>query len=413
MSGNLSSAHSTTDDPTSDTFGRTQLQIWFEVSLAIVMNLVAFTGNTLVVIAIHYDQRLNTITNMLVENLAFTDIFMAALHMPFWVISLRYGRWVFGHALCQLVGLTQLIFGIASLFTMTGIAFNRYFNIVRRNLYLKYFSTKKITYIMIFLSWLGPIIATTPQVYGWGKIDYHALFSDCTCVWNLPDVSFIITLCVMTIFLAAAVITWCYYTIYKTVKASAQRMQGHAAKSNVRSNAANKAGEKTEKKVLKTSFVVVCVYMTCWTPLSVMGFIEVFGGESPRWAHLFAYYFVFCSSLTNPFIYGIMNPQFQQTFRKMLRVRVNDVQPISSRTNGKETKSTALSGKVVLGEEMPSTSIQSIPVFRDQNQNLPVKANSSHNATDTGVFVNSLPEAEEQSGAPGKPFIIKQGQAWK
>lgn len=403
MINNLTLFHSDAKNLEEDIFGRSQLQVWFEVSLGILMCLVALTGNILVVIAIHYDQRLNTITNILVENLAFTDIFMAALHMPFWIISLRNGRWIFGHALCQLVGLTQLIFGIASLFTMTGIAFNRYFNIVRRNLYIKYFSTKKITYIIIFLTWLGPIIATTPQLYGWGKIDYHALFADCTCVWNLPDVSFIITLCVMTIFLAAAVITWCYYTIYKTVKASGERMQGHAAKSNMKSDLAHKSGEKTENKVLKTSFVVVCVYMTCWTPLSVMGFIEVFGGESPRWAHLFAYYFVFCSSLTNPFIYGVMNPQFQRTFKKMFRIRENDVQPISSRTDFKETKNTMLGSKVVLVDDMPSTSITLVSLFRDQN----------HNASDTGVFVNVVAEAEEQSDVPGKSFIRKNGQAWQ
>lgn len=399
----------TPDSPSSDPLGRTEPQVWFELSLGILICLVAFTGNTLVVIAIHYDRRLNTITNMLIENLAFTDIFMASLHMPFWLISLRYGRWVFGHALCQLVGLTQLIFGISSLFTMTGIAFNRYFNIVRRNLYLKYFSTKKTTYFMILFAWVGPTIATTPQLYGWGEIAYHDLFSDCTCVWNLPDVSYIVTLCVMTIFLAAAIISWCYYTIYKTVKASAQRMQGHAAKSNVQSNASTKSSEKTEAKVLKTSFVVVCVYMTCWTPLSVIGFIEVFGGESPRGAHLFAYYFVFCSSLTNPFIYGIMNPQFQQTFKKMLRIRVNDVQPVSSRANDKGTKSTALDGQPI--EDIPSISIQTVPVFRIQN---PVETTSSHNATDkTEALVNSLPEDEDNSNAPAKPLILKRDQAWK
>lgn len=180
-------------------------------------------------------------------------------------------------------------------------------------------------------------------------------------------------------------------------------MQGHAGKSNVKSNLVRKSGEKTETKVLKTSFVVVCVYMTCWTPLSVMGFIEVFGGESPRWAHLFAYYLVFCSSLTNPFIYGIMNPQFQQSFKKMFRLRVNDVQPISSRANCKETKSTALGSKAVLADDMPSTSINSVPLFRDQN----------HNASDTGVFVNGVAEAEEQSDVPGKSFIKRNCQAWQ
>lgn len=327
----------------------------------------------MVVIAIHSDQSLNNITNMLIENLAFTDIFMASLHMPFWIISLRYGRWVFGHAVCQLVGLTQLLFGICSLFTMTGIAFNRYFNIVRRNLYLKYFSTKKTTYILIIISWLGPLSLTSPQLYGWGKIEYHVLFADCTCVWDLPDISYIIFLCFTTIFAAAAFMSWCYYTIYKTVKASAQRMQGHAAKSNVKSNTTGATkSDRTEKKVLKTSFVVVVVYMTCWTPLSVIGFIEVFGSSSPRWAHIFAYYFVFCSSLTNPFIYGIMNPQFQSAFKKMLRIGRNEVQSLSSVGRGKggegsnATKSTGMDVVCTI-ENMPSTSTQSEPVFRNQN----------------------------------------------
>ncbi|XP_015780001.1 PREDICTED: melatonin receptor type 1A-like isoform X1 [Acropora digitifera] len=371
MTGN--SNLSNQDDPTTDTLGRSEAQMWLEISLAILICLVAFTGNVLVVIAIHSDQRLNNITNMLIENLAFTDIFMASLHMPFWIISLRYGRWVFGHAVCQLVGLTQLLFGICSLFTMTGIAFNRYFNIVRRNLYLKYFSTKKTTYILIIISWLGPLSVTSPQLYGWGKIEYHVLFADCTCVWDLPDISYIIFLCFTTIFAAAAFMSWCYYTIYKTVKASAQRMQGHAAKSNVKSNTTGATkSDRTEKKVLKTSFVVVVVYMTCWTPLSVIGFIEVFGSSSPRWAHIFAYYFVFCSSLTNPFIYGIMNPQFQSAFKKMLRIGRNEVQPLSSVGRGKggdgsnATKSTGVDVVCTI-ENMPSTSTQSEPVFRNHN----------------------------------------------
>ena len=349
----------------------------------------------MVVLAIHYDQRLNTVTNMLIENLAFTDIFMASLHMPFWIISLRYGRWVLGHVACQMVGLTQLLFGICSLFTMTGIAFNRYFNIVRRNLYLKYFSTKKTTYIIIIASWLGTLAFTTPQLYGWGKIDYHVLFSDCTCVWDLPDVSYIIFLCAGTIFAAATVISWCYYTIYKTVKASAERMLEHAATNNVKSNAVGNKSERSERKVLKTSFVVVCVYMTCWTPLSVIGFIEVFGSSSPRWAHLFAYYFVFCSSLTNPFIYGIMNPQFQYTFKKMLRIGSDNVLPMSSasRVKGNEcgTKTTPLDS-VQLIEEMPSTTIQSVPVFRAQDID--------------------KREAEDTSSAPMQPSSKKGGQAW-
>ena len=41
---NTTSALPSTGNPASDPLGRSQLQIWFEVSLAIVFSLVAFTG---------------------------------------------------------------------------------------------------------------------------------------------------------------------------------------------------------------------------------------------------------------------------------------------------------------------------------------------------------------------------------
>ena len=366
MSENNTLTDATLQGARGDPLGRSQLQMWFEVSVAILICLVAFTGNMFVVIAIHFDQRLNTITNMLIENLAFSDIFMAAFHMPFWIISLRYGRWVFQQVTCQLVGLTQLIFGVSSLFTMTGVALNRYLNVVRRNLYFKYFSTKKTTIAVIMISWLGPVTVTTPQLYGWGEIDYHVLFTDCTCVWRLDDISFIIFLCVATIFLAAVIISFCYYRIYKAVQASSHRMQGHVQRSNVQRHGTSKAADRTEVKVLKTSFVVVCVYMVCWTPLSIVGFIEVFGAESPRWVHFFAYVFVFGSSLINPFIYGIMNPQFQRAFKNMLRIQNNEVRPISIQP-GNDTKNSNVSSQLQV-QDLPSTYKQAVPVYRSHGE---------------------------------------------
>lgn len=304
------------DDVIGDSVGRSDVQIGFEVFLAILISLTAFIGNSLVVYAIHRDARLNTITNLLIENLAFSDILMALLHMPFWIVSLRYGRWVFGHAVCQIAGVTQLIFGIVSLLTMTAIAINRYFKVVKRHLYVKFFSSRKTTYLVIALCWFASIAVNTPQLYGWGKIDYHVIYTDCTCVWGLEDKSYILFLCIATIFLPATIIFSCYFVIYRTVRESARRVQGHSALPNP-----TKTDDKTENKVLKTSLVVVVVYMVCWTPLSVIGFKEVFGSTSARWLHFVSYTLAYCSSMTNPFIYGIMNPQFKNAFASILHLR--------------------------------------------------------------------------------------------
>ena len=299
-----------------DPLGRGDIEIWFQVALAILISLISFLGNSLVVYAIHKDIRLNTITNMLIENLAFSDILMATLHMPFWVVSLRYGKWVFGHVVCELAGVTQLIFGIVSLLTMTAIALNRYLKVCKRNLYSKFFCNRKATYIIIICCWMISIAVNTPQLYGWGNITFHLYFSDCTCEWENSDISYIIFLCAMTIFTPATIIFACYYVIYKTVRASTRRVQGH---SDLRNQ--GKSEDTSDAKVLKTSLVVVCVYLACWTPISVIGFIEVFGSQSPRLAYFVSYVGAYCSSMTNPFIYGIMNPQFKRAFSTILRLR--------------------------------------------------------------------------------------------
>lgn len=299
-----------------DPLGRGDIEIWFQVILAVLICLTSFLGNSLVVYAIHKDTRLNTITNVLIENLAYSDIFMAIFHMPFWIVSLRFGKWVFGHVACEVAGVTQLIFGIVSLLTMTAIAINRYLKVCRRHLYTKFFSNRKATYVIVFCCWILSIAVNTPQLYGWGNITYHHFFTDCTCEWANPDISYIIFLVAMTIFTPATIIFGCYYVIYKTVRASARRVQGHFDLPNL-----GKSEDKSDARVLKTSLVVVCVYIACWTPLSVIGFIEVFGSQSPRLAYFISYVGAYCSSMTNPFIYGIMNPQFKRAFSTIVRLR--------------------------------------------------------------------------------------------
>lgn len=66
-----------------DPLGRTPLQVGIEVTIAVLICLACIAGNVTVVIAIHKTPRLKTVTNMLVENLAWTDISMATLHLPF------------------------------------------------------------------------------------------------------------------------------------------------------------------------------------------------------------------------------------------------------------------------------------------------------------------------------------------
>ena len=86
-----------------------------------------------------------------------------------------------------------------------------------------------------------------------------------------------------------------------------------------------------------------------------------------------------------------MNPQFQQAFKKLLRFRANEIEPMSSTSQVKEnvtgTATTDVTGLQTIGD-VPSTSIQLGVIDQNQNQ-------------------------VKHTDAPTKPLEVMKAQAWK
>lgn len=315
-----------------DPLGRSPLQLGIEVTIAVLICVTCIVGNSLVVIAIHRTPRLNTITNMLVENLAWTDISMATLHLPFWIASMYSGQWPLGHVACRLVGFSELVFGTASLQTMAGIAINRYFSIVKRNLYVKYFSDRETTYLIIAFSWIVPLIVCSPPLYGWGTIEYSNKFNDCTMGWNVNDISFVVFLLTISILTTMIIIICCYFAIFKFVRRSSRQIQNHI-QSEIHSNPhINTTTAKRETKIIEVFVAVVCVYVLCWTPVCAVGILEIIDLAAPRFVYIIVYYMMFSSSFWNPIIYGVFNTQFKEAFKQMY----NTLKPSEARSSTTE-----------------------------------------------------------------------------
>ena len=75
-----------------DPLNRSRAEVILEVTFAILVCLASVLGNVLVVYVIHKYSEMQTITNVLIHNLALTDIIMATLNMPFWITSLFSGN---------------------------------------------------------------------------------------------------------------------------------------------------------------------------------------------------------------------------------------------------------------------------------------------------------------------------------
>jgi len=85
-----------------------------EALVLIILMLLALFGNSLVCYVVTKNPRLRTPSNMLVLNLAISDILMAGLCMPLSLGVLVAGKWPYGEALCDMQGFFIFSFGIVS-----------------------------------------------------------------------------------------------------------------------------------------------------------------------------------------------------------------------------------------------------------------------------------------------------------
>ena len=297
-----------------DPLGRSRSEISLEVALSILICLISILDNFLVVYVVNKDSRLKRVTNIFILNLALTDIFMATMYMPFWVISLHSGSWIFSEKWCQLSAAILSILGTTSHLNMGLIAFNRYVRVVKPAMYSILFPSKRMARLYCALLWIASTLVATPPLYGWGKIAYHPSFAICTFSWKIQHISYAIVLMAVLVNGNTIAIFYSYYKIYKILKESTHNLNAHSTEDGAPSS----ERRRTDIKLLKTSFAVVCTFVVTMTPGSVLAICETAGCLIPRTISLAAMYLMFTSGLVNPIIYGLMNPQFQTAFKRTL-----------------------------------------------------------------------------------------------
>ena len=110
------------------------LPIYAQVSLIFLytaMCIVAVGGNGIVCYIVLAYQRMRTVTNYFIVNLACSDILMAILCIPFsFVANMILHYWPFGKIMCPVVTYAQVVSVFLSAFTLVAISLDRYVAII-------------------------------------------------------------------------------------------------------------------------------------------------------------------------------------------------------------------------------------------------------------------------------------------
>ncbi|XP_031564054.1 substance-K receptor-like [Actinia tenebrosa] len=132
----------------------------------VLLLMVSLTGNTLILWAIYEDKRLRTNTNILIANMAVSDLIFPLVSVPTIVVALNFNRkWLiggdFGVAICKLVHFLGEISFLISIYSCIFIALDRYYAVAHP--FKGGFSRSRLKYIIPGI-WIFSGLVTSPYL---------------------------------------------------------------------------------------------------------------------------------------------------------------------------------------------------------------------------------------------------------
>ncbi|XP_033119200.1 sphingosine 1-phosphate receptor 1-like [Anneissia japonica] len=262
--------------------GATLFSIYF-----VLICICSIVENVIILTAIIRVKRLHKRRNILIFNLAVTDLMAGVIYPCSTFLNTVY---------MESIG---FIIGIVSVFTILAIATERFLKIVvfpkRSNSYIG--TTRQLVGASIF-AWVIPLVIIFPL----------SLYDDTL------HIVISLTLGPLCIFVVMTAISVLYFAIYIKIRSHDKRMQ---------TNLNRTENYSLTKLVLKAYVVIVVVYAICWLPWAIESFriiyttyYDIIDEKSHCIASTLAFFIgvamVLLNSAVNPIIYWLRLPDFRK-----------------------------------------------------------------------------------------------------
>ncbi|XP_078355133.1 histamine H2 receptor-like [Oculina patagonica] len=286
-------------------------------SILVLTIALSLAGNTLVCLAFYRNRRLRTITNFYVLSLSIIGLLIATFAFPFTAIASVLRQWPFNDNFCQFNGFLSYYIAGVSLGTLALTAVNRYFCVVKPQLYPILFTKKKTVFSIAFV-WLFTLSAgltvtlVTPISFAW-----HPENLFCPMTGLRVDDSKVIASVFVAVFIVfpMCVILFCYGSVYRAIRR--HNVAVNPSLQEATSQGTVSAHEIQASRVLLAAVIGFCV---CWTPAIIISILKrVTQLQTPSLWLSFYTLFAASSSWINPIIYGVMNRAMRKEFLKLLR----------------------------------------------------------------------------------------------
>lgn len=350
--GNMSTYfNETIDDPLVDAESTGLLVIRvLRIAAMVFVMIAAVFGNMLVIISVFRFERLRIIANSFIVSLAFADLTVALLVMPFNASQEIAGKWIFGRVMCDIFNANDVLFSTASLLHLCCISMDRYIAITDPFHYESKMTRRRVA-IMLSCVWgASSLISHIPIHLGWYTTEEHRLSE------NTEECSFIVNKIYgvisssISFWTPAIVMVFTYMKIY--TEARKQEKQIYALTkaaspsldnlNKVDRNGQNGLGQsrngsyqadnarltqerkkmKREHKAAKTLGIIMGAFLLCWLPFFTWYVTTTMCGDAcptPQIVVSILFWVGYFNSALNPLIYAFFNRDFRHAFKRLLR----------------------------------------------------------------------------------------------
>ncbi|XP_070596896.1 visual pigment-like receptor peropsin [Erythrolamprus reginae] len=270
----------------------------------------SWIGNSIVIFVLYKQRAVLQPTDYLTFNLAVSDGSIAIFGYSRGIIDIFNvfrddGFLVTSIWTCQIDGFLTLLFGLASINTLTVISVTRYIKGCHPN--RVYCISLSSVSFAIFLIWTTAFFWSVAPLLGWGSYT-DRMYGTCEIDWTKANFSttyksYIVSVFICCFFVPVIVMVFSYTSIINTVKSS-HALSGMGDPTDRQ--------RRMEQSVTRISLVVCTCFIAAWSPYAVISMWSACGYTVPNLTSIFASLFAKSASFYNPIIYFGMSSKFRK-----------------------------------------------------------------------------------------------------
>ncbi|KAK5908252.1 hypothetical protein CgunFtcFv8_016326 [Champsocephalus gunnari] len=282
----------------------------------LVLGWLSWFGNSLVMFVLFRQRASLQSTDFLTLNLAISDASISIFGYSRGILQIfnvfrddgYLITWIWTY---QVDGFFTLLFGLASINTLTVISLTRYIKGCHPNkAYCISVNTIAVSLICI---WTGAMFWSAAPLLGWGSYTDRG-YGTCEVDWAKANYStihksYIISILIFCFFIPVMIMLFCYTSIINTVKnTNAMTADGFLTSRQ----------RKVERDVTRISIVICTAFIMAWSPYAVVSMWSAWGFHVPSTTSIMTRLFAKSASFYNPLIYFGMSSKFRNDISVLL-----------------------------------------------------------------------------------------------